>query len=236
MKNSQVVTHRARSSYNKPVLMVWIILILTASAVLAQSAPQKNQEALDIACARRESAVQISKSIAATVLNCEDRWVKIPALARLAEALWKDDEGYARRLFTRTLELCNPVDAPAEQQPALFNLRQQVLALLARRDAKLAQRLVNANALLNGAENGSKSTEANFQIADRLVNTAPETAKEFAERSLETGLSPAMGFFLSRLRLRDERAADQLFLQALNYLSTGRATDVESLLLLGTYV
>ena len=125
-----------------------------------------------------------------------------------------------------------------------------VLALLAKRDPSLAKRVTDTareNSKTNESEPTEKSASppafdpseartSNFKIAYDLLATQPDQAVRFAELSLQGGVFPYMNLLLLRLRLKNETAANALFLETLGQLVRDPTVDADTLLRLGTYV
>jgi TonB family protein len=157
-------------------------------------------------------------------------------LARLAAALWKQDETHARTLFEKALNLtiANGSDPEAT---ALSTLHRRVIALIAGSDAEWAKRLIDTAAKREGEDQNSKTFRgANIRTALGLLEEDSPVAVEFAERSLKAGVHPAFLDFVLTLRKKDEAEANRLFLQAVNYLSQQPAVDILQFHTLGLYL
>lgn len=156
--------------------------------------------------------------------------------ARLAAALWKHDEPHARVLFEKalTLTIKNGNDSEAR---ALSALHRRVIALIARCDADWAKRLIDAAAKRETEEQSSNiASSTNLRTAVGLLEDDPTVAVQFAERSLEGGISWGFRDFIHELRKKDEVAANKLFLQALSYLSKQATVDIKVIQVLGLYL
>ncbi len=114
------------------------------------------------------------------------------------------------------------------------SLRRKVIASIARRDPKLAEKLIRDDGLGDNIDDGNAAT--NIEVANSLVKTQPDKAVEFAERGLETGINTETVYFLLRLRRQSEPGADQLFANILARIAAQPFVDADTLLLLGTYV
>lgn len=217
---------------------LFLILVLRTNAF-----PQQGLQKTDFVPApnlvsaklRRELAVSRVKGFAGRILTLQDVPARVRALARLGDLLWKDDEIYARQLFSMALNLCSPLKVgSSHERQSMADLRRQVITAIAKRDAALAKNLAAEDS--NGVPDGIEATNTNFEVADKLVKSKPDSAEEFARRSLKTGVSPWMGIFLTKLRFQNASAADQLFLMTLERLSAESVVAPDTLLLLGTYV
>src|SRR6266849_2064988 len=234
------------------------ILILTQSVSPQQDSKKGGRRSGDASAISLEKANQkkIDQIVRVhgfvnRVLDFRDLDTKVMTLARLAELLWKDDEPYARQLFIRAIDLTSVKDDQSHNQlTSLARLRVNVLALLAQRDASLAKR-INDTTSEKGKTDTAEPTEksatspafdmseartTNFKIAYDLLPTQPDRAVRFAELSLQDGVFPYMNVFLLRLRLKNETAANTLFLETLGQLLRDPTTDADTLLRIGTYV
>lgn len=173
-------------------------------------------------------------------LALRDIRIKVRAVARLADLLWKDDEPYARQLFSKSLELCSLKSEPSSMdKQATARLRREVIAIIAKRDPNLAKHLIDGVEETQGADKAARADErmqADFKTAYDLLKGESDKSIEFAERSLRNGISPDMYSLLILLRLRNESAANELFLRVLDQLVAQPFVTAESLLLLGIYV
>jgi TonB family protein len=157
-------------------------------------------------------------------------------IARLAAALWKQDEPHARFLFEKAINLtiANGNDAEAK---ALSALHRRVIALIARTDPDWARRLIDSAAKRESEDQGSKTfSTANIRTALGLLEEDSPVAIQFAERSLSGGVHPAFLDFVLALRKKSEPEANQLFLQALRYLSQQPAVNIKEFHTLGIYL
>jgi hypothetical protein len=182
---------------------------------------------------KRKLALLSIHSLADNILGFESKTAKPVPLARLADLVWKDEEPYARQIFSAAISLSSPNDSNTVTEANLLaELRRQVLALLARHDPRWAKRLIQ--------EDASAQTEArmedHFSIAYDTLATEPAKSLSFAELSLQDGVFPYMVSYLLKLRSQNEPAANALFLKTLDRLLAMPAVDANELLHLGTYV
>lgn len=156
-------------------------------------------------------------------------------LARLASALWKQDEAHARILFEKALNLTITNGNDGESR-ALLTLHRRIIAIIARSDAEWAKRIMDA-AAKREADPGSKTfSYTNIRTALGLLDDDSAVAVQFAERSLKGGVAPAFVEFVHNLRKKDEPEANRLFLQALNYLSQQQSVDISEFHSMGLYL
>src|SRR5215510_2423108 len=153
-------------------------LVLLVTPLLAQK-PASNY----VENGRKLRAVLLVKDFANRAFSFEDSTTRILSVARFADLLWKEDEIHARQLFTRALELCTPAtDATATDRERLARLRREVIAIISTRDVALAKQLTKDN------ESGSEAGATNLRVANRLLQTEPEAAVNFARRGLDSGV------------------------------------------------
>jgi hypothetical protein len=238
----------ATSMYRSFYLIVIIILFnsgLAQQPPKSQSKPKKPSS--KISSAEPEQLAQQRKLLVLRVygfteqlLALRDNKIKIRAIARLGELLWKEDEPYARQLFTKALELCAPKsEATDADRQSIARLRREVIAIIAKRDSNLAKHLIDGVEETQDTDKVASADErmqANFKTAYDLLKSEPDKSIEFAERSLRSGISPDMYSFLILLRLKNESAANALFLKVLDHLVAQPVVTADSLLLIGIYV
>lgn len=189
-------------------------------------------------------AVSRVKSFVDRALNFNNLRVKVLTVADLADILWKHDEQYSRQILLKLLDTLSSEAAvatdetasnrPQWSQQTINYLRTVVIARIARHDATLAKRLIDADRATNSPEN---SRYSDLLTATRLLQSNDTAgATEFAERSLKNGVSEMLVGVLFGLHKRDEAAANNLFMKAVNSISAQPAVDANDLLWLGAYV
>lgn len=164
---------------------------------------------------------------------------RIKIEASVADLLWNDKQKRARELMKRAMDeflsiMANSaVSAPDDvltsaglpfaglgrlQDHGLeqfrASLRQQILDILARRDAKLARSFLRATSKPDGQtrEYGLSGYEGHLDIslAAKLAESDPQQALEIAEESLSKGLNPNLLQVLAGLQKKDKAAASKL--------------------------
>lgn len=192
---------------------------------------------------RREQAIINTRSFVADVLGMKDVSVKAITIAALADLIWNSDEPYARQLFSKALEFTSISNDPSSDSsklsPSMLKaMRRQIIRRIARRDPASARRILNEELTVNGREVAPRrGTQVDIEIASDLLNDQPTEAVKFAERSLNSGLAVApMTRLLKELRLKDEAAANELFLKTVRQVAADPDSKPNDLLLLGTYV
>lgn len=230
-----------------PLILLLAILLLPSQQLNAQEKSAKglgpagepaktmaSPPAGEVEKNRRQRAVFLVKEFANRAFSFDDVSTKVLTLARFADLLWQDDEDHARQLFTRALDSCVPKpDASPADVSRVARLRREVIALIANRDVNLARKLTKES---DNSGSASETAATNVRVANRLLQTQPEQAVGFAERSLESGVSLDLVFFLLRLRLENEAMANRLFLDVLKRLPAMKCMDPEGFIQLGTYV
>jgi len=182
---------------------------------------------------KRKLALLSVHSLANNILGFDAKTAKPVALARLADLIWKDEEPYARQVFSAAIDVCAPKTASTVEERKVFvELRRQVISLLARHDPGWAKRLIQED----GSAQAAERMEDNFATAYDMLEKESAKSLTFAELSLQDGVFPYMSSYLLKLRSRDEPAANALFLKTLARLVAIGSIDGNELLHLGTYV
>ena len=212
----------------KQILSCLILTLLSLSSIAtAQQSTQPEDGKLAL--------YQVYR-LAEKILALRSVPTKAVEVARLASVLWNYDEAHARFLFEKALNLTIANGSDPEQR-ALSISHRRVIAVIARNDAQWAKRLMDAAAKRELEDERSKtSSRANMGIALDLLGEDSPVAAQFAERSLKGGFNEAIVDFLLRLRMKDEASANQLFVQALNYLAQQPAVNVSDFHSLGLYL
>lgn len=194
------------------------------------------QQVLQSDVQQRQVVIYRIHGIVEKTLALQDVRFKTIGVARLADLLWKYDEPYARQLFERALSLTD-TKGEIKESELLFDLRRNLIIMIAKRDSSWAKHLVEVAASdesLNLSLEGQ--AELNIEIASGLLEDNPRTAAEFAARGLQRSVTPSFIWFLKKLRQRNEAAANQLFLQALTRFTLQPVADANEFALLGTYL
>lgn len=174
--------------------------------------------------------------VAEKLLALQDVNVRAMGVARLANVVWTQNEPYARMLFERSLDIAS---APAKDGDVrqLSPLRRNVIAIIARRDSEWAKRLIDSAFQKEPSDQDLKARSVtNLSTALNLLEEDPNVAVEFAERSLQGGVNPALLDFLLDLRKTREASANQLFLNVLSCLGQQGFVDIKQLHTLGIYL
>lgn len=220
-------------------LVLGVVLVCAFSATaqhrvsgIIDPARIENGNSEDQLSETRRLALLRLHSFADAILGFQDKTAKPLALARLADLTWQDEEAYSRKLFKAALD-CTSVSADTtdKETAILRGLRRSVISLIRRHDAEWAKELLKAE-----RDPASERMEDSFAVAYDALAKDPANAVTFAELSLRDGVFPYMSSFLRKLRLRDEAAANALFLKTLDRLLQMNQVDGNELLHLGTYL
>ncbi|MCP9496466.1 MAG: hypothetical protein MSG64_18650 [Pyrinomonadaceae bacterium MAG19_C2-C3] len=156
--------------------------------------------------------------------------------ATTAGLFWERDDERARTLFRESIADLSAINfdesAPAyglnNEQQAAMTLRQQLLQMVAQRDALLALELLRSSAgtlswvaQFNQPPN-NYDAQMEMNLAQQIVKDNPQLALKLAEARLEKGLSYEVVSILHQLREKDETAAMKL---AKNVMERVRRTD-----------
>jgi hypothetical protein len=192
----------------------------------------------DFIAQQKKIAVLRVSGFSEQLLALNDIQIKVGAVARLADLLWKDDESYARQLLSKALDLSAlKSGSTSTEAQTIGRMRRDIISIIARHDANWAAQLIDAgNSEQPDEARVAERMDANFNAAYDLLQTDPNKSINFAERSLRDGVPPDMNSLLILLRLKDERAANALFLKTLDQLLIQPVVTADTLLSLGTYI
>jgi TonB family protein len=186
--------------------------------------------------ARKELTLSRIRSMVGDISNFQSRVVKADGLSQIADIVWLQDEGYARELFTEGLGLTS-IKGDDRNSKAAFYLRQDIVARVAKHDAKWARLLIDKTLSEEDEKQSAlEKRELNIETAKRLEKEDPKLAVDFAARSLQGGISPEFIWFLKSLRQRNEALSNQLFLQALDQFAQQPLIDANAFAMFGTYI
>jgi hypothetical protein len=169
-------------------------------------------------------------------LRLRENLVRIQATG--GDLLWNRDQKRARSLFKQAIdglvEIQRSIDSStaaasdpalmdyraAIQEPLLnqmrFQLRQEVLTIVARHDARLALEFLRSTRRTSTAGTGTATQAAfadrylEFNLASQIADSDPKEALRIAEDSLEHGVSYELTNLVSRLAASDKESAGKL--------------------------
>jgi hypothetical protein len=196
---------------------------------------------------RRTTAITLISSLADEARSYQDATLRARVLARAADALWETDAERARNYFQRAWDAAESADAESQrlleedirrQQresgtvavTSPPSLRNEVLRLAARRERALGEGFLKrieesrereAEAAPAGSAPwmSTPTDSQRFRLALQLLEDGDvERALQFADRVLVAGNVTRDSIdFLSALREKDPKAADQRFMALLNF-------------------
>lgn len=216
------------------------------------------------AAQRREFAISAVISLAKEATSFSDLALRPRVLARAADILWDADNVNARALFLRAWEAAEKGDAEEvtiktkDNPPAMViglrrlsgrDLRTEVLGLMASRDRKLAGEFIaklKAETERQAAESNntrpldgwavSVDEAKRIEVARRLLKEGQvQAALEIASPALHYVTAKSIGF-LSELRTKDAKAADQSFSFLLSRAAIDSSSDANTVSGLSSYV
>ena len=242
----------------KQVLLSLFVILLAVSSIVRAQQSQSQTSSIDQKQTTRKDddkqpspnllkddgdmqdpklAVYQVHRLAEKILALRSVRAKAVEIARLASVLWNQDEPHARVLFQKALNMLTIASGSDPEPWVISALHHRVIALIARRDAEWAKRLIDFAAKREGEDKSSKNAGyANLRTALGLLQEDAPVAIQFAERSLKAGVPWGFLDFVLRLRKNDEPEANRLFLQALNSLSQQPAVDIREFHSLGLYL
>lgn len=226
-------------------------------------------EADAIAAQRRLVAVSLLTALADEARSFRDQTRRARVQAQAGDALWDTDEERARDLFRRAWEAAELADAEIAKQQAEDLRRQReaggpivmrgrpairndVLRLVAKRDAKLGEEFLKA--LTEATERQTNEVAAEMRRnAMNLFNASAAAAQRLrlARQLLEDGdveralqfAGPVLDqvnidtiFFLSALRAKNSQAADAGFTTLLGKVVRDPAADANTIAGLSSYL
>lgn len=206
-----------------------VALLLSAASAIAQTPtqpatteqPQQSKKELE-----RKALVMLDEIIKdAQSFKLADNRLRLKAYA--ASLLWKYDEARARILFKETMagvvDLLNTQDEnDSPQTPfrrGVAQLRQEVVTMLAARDARMAREFLRATRpqLARKPENaypeyGNYDPDLQFEygLASQVIETDPKQALEIATDNLSRGYSQELLNTLRALKAKDRESATKL--------------------------
>lgn len=177
----------------------------------------------------------------------KDEEVKITVQVHVADILWESDKPRAARMFEdafRALEAMGATDLNADSAASgkdkavetQSRLRAELLQLVSRRDAKLAEKLVKLVSLpeldleaehVEISRSDRERAKLYMDSAKRLADIDPQRAANLAEAYLERQPGSEVLNLLFRLQNRDPAMADNLFQHALSIVERDAAASFD---------
>lgn len=203
------------------------ILLLVSSPFFAQSPPEPTakveQEQKEQLRKDGLSLLDEAATAAAALRLPENRAV---VFANLGDSFWKHDEKRARELFADAVNALSAAAANGGKSPgrrsrrgdngqwATFEIRRQVIGVMARRDAQTALDALRAS---RGSDGDARAMHGpgpeamlEQQLAAQIAAQDPQKALALAEESLAKGVPHSLVNTIVRLHEKDPAAAGKL--------------------------
>jgi hypothetical protein len=140
--------------------------------------------------------------------------------ARLGEYWWKDDRQQARAWIRKSVK---ELEAAPQQEDAADRARRHaaarsVLRIVAPRDKAMGDRVAaifTTNTEQMSLSERRENAGALIDAALGVVGANPQRALEYGLASLRASASPRIGSLLAKLRRRDDKLGDRLFIEVL---------------------
>jgi hypothetical protein len=188
---------------------------------------------------QRQQSRYLVRGFADRIAGVRDQNLRATALGQLADLIWRDDEIFARQMFTKALDAVSAkseaasVLAPATNA-GTANIRKTLIAQIAKHDIDWANKLADQQ---ETSGEGTDSAQSNIEIAqDLALNGKLDESVAFVKRSLRGGVSWWLCGVLKELREKDQKTADLLFIKSMSQLAGQSEVDANLLLYLGSYV
>jgi hypothetical protein len=203
-------------------LAVWLLLVSNGAAQLPRLSQESKEEKEKARKELEDKALSLLDDAlqgAQTLKLAENRAV---VRAQVADLLWKRDEKRARSLFhDAVMEVANAMGADGGTQDSSYwtqaQLRQQLLQMIAARDAQFALDLLRESRPAPGGGSGQSPAMADQElrleqsIAAQAAANDPKAALKMAEESLDKGgVKMNVLGVLERLRQKDADSATRL--------------------------
>ena len=210
---------------------------------------------------RRSVALSALQSLAIEARSYRDEPLRARVQARIADALWDQDQDGARALFRRAWEVAEALEAtapvtgpampgrvPAGRTPPRprANLRREILQLVAKRDRQLGEEFLKRMAPKDDAAktveaSAHSSNLSSAEIAERmtlahsfLAEGNLQRALDFADPALVQANAGTIGF-LNALYEKNPQAANQRFASLLMIAAADPSSDANTVSFLTSY-
>ncbi len=210
---------------------------------------------------RRSIALSALQALAVEARSYRDETLRARVQARVADALWDQDQDGARALFRRAWDVAETLETGASSStPAMpgrmpagrtpprprANLRREILQLAARRDRRLGEEFLKR---MTPKDEAAKTVDASTrssnlssaEIAERLrlaqnflADGNVQRALEFADPALTQANTGTISFLIA-LYEKNPAAADQRFASLLAMAAIDPYADANTVSLLTTY-
>ena len=202
---------------------------------------------------RRATAMSMLQALAVDARSYTDESLRARVQARIADAIWTQDQEAARALFRRAWDVAEGVDEansttntagrqPGQRRAPRPRLRREVLQLAARRDFKLGEEFLARMTKVSADTTSDATPRSAAELNERLALAGDFGAENNIERALQfadpalTVVSERSINFLVNLRDKNSSAADQRFMSLLLNADRNPDSDANTVSLLGSYV
>ncbi len=213
----------------KNIITSSLLLLLIALTATAQSPAddkeKKDREAVEKKeTAEKKALVLVDETVKEIAsLKLADNRIRMLALA--GDVLWEKDEKRARVLFKQAMsgfaDLAE-LPAPGTSDPVGMaqniaflqyraQLRQEIVQMIARRDAKFARDFLRETKRPSANPMGyDEELQWELSLATQIATTEPKQSLQIAEESLEKGLSHELIGLYFKLKQKEGEAAEKL--------------------------
>lgn len=228
-----------------------------------QSAARRAATGNPLAEQRRMTAITLISTLADDARSFQDAVLRARVLARAADALWETDAERARNYFGRAWEAAEAADAASQRRleedirrqqqesgavavTSPPSLRNEVLRLAARRERALGEEFLKKIEEAREREAANNPLERNpwmstptesqrFRLATQLLQDDDVArALQYADPAL-AGVTRDSIDFLSALREKDAKAADQRYVSMLRRAAADPSSDANTVSGLSSY-
>jgi hypothetical protein len=225
MSNSSCCTVRGK------VHRIVVLILFAATAAPPTLAQIKQSPPSRSALCKREISLDMIQQQIGQTRTFSDSVQRVTVLIRAAEVLWPHEQKKARETFTEAFQVATQLEKendPKRPKAEILILqvadqRYVVLRAVARKDSAWAKELASqilktsdseATSTASPAENAVHATRI-LLAANNLIATDFNAALDLGRVSLNYSASAFLTFFLYRVAVSSQQAADQLYAEAL---------------------
>jgi hypothetical protein len=195
---------------------------------------------------RQERAISVLNSLFERTKEFGDDKTRIETQAQIADALWEYDQQTARRQFTEAFHSIERIEDEERPFPVSYTpktlLRLLLSDLLAKRDADLAEKLINSIPEPQTKTDQTSPTKKRgergslyLKLADELIPTDPQRAANLIPKGFNGGFSTELVSTLKLLGRKEPEAADKLLRRALSEIQPDPEAPMTDLFAIGQY-
>ncbi len=205
----------------------------------------------------QQRAIYLLQSLTKEVTNIDDNLLKIKVKARIADTLWEREEKRARQLFQETFQSIDSLEVTENTNKntqnsirailtsSQFQLRQELLSLVAVHDASFADELRKSTERRKDTKNISEQdiqksrqeqTLQTLLIAKSLAKRNPQKAGQLVRESFQYGINPFLISVLIEMRVDNPELANVLFNESVDFAKMQPDSFLEKIGMLATYI